>query len=273
LIANLLRIQIGRYLITPDFRHLAIENDFDKSWDAHLQQVRNQSHVIVVGPTRSRDYESALQNMLDTHYEKHKAAFFQLTSLILVDFIRWDNGKTDISKVIESLKTLNVPDTYLLELNAAKDSLSLSNTQQVNGHSLIPESIKLEIDEKLCFVIMPFAEKLNPIYENIIKPVVTELKLNPLRADEIFKSTPILDDIIHHIKKAKFLIADLTDRNPNVFYELGLAHALNKEVILLSQSLSDIPFDLQHFRIIIYQDSIAGADILRASLKKFIKNL
>jgi hypothetical protein len=62
----------------------------------------------------------------------------------------------------------------------------------------------------------------------------------------------------------------LTDRNPNVFYELGLAHALNKEVILLTQDINDVPFDLRHFRIIVYQDSISGADKLKSTLKDFI---
>jgi hypothetical protein len=120
---------------------------------------------------------------------------------------------------------------------------------------------------------MPFTEMLNPIYESIIKPVLKDLKYTALRADEIFTSKPIIDDIWTNIKKAKFLIADLTDRNPNVFYELGLAHALAKEVILLTQNLNDIPFDLRHYRIIVYQDSISGADKLKSTLKGFINEL
>ncbi len=117
---------------------------------------------------------------------------------------------------------------------------------------------------------MPFTDKLNPIYESIIKPVIKDLKLECLRADEVFTSKPIIEDIWESIKKAKFLVADLTDRNPNVFYELGLAHALNKDVILLTQDLDDVPFDLRHFRIIVYQDSISGADKLKGILKDFI---
>ena len=126
------------------------------------------------------------------------------------------------------------------------------------------------IDNQLCFVLMPFNDKLNPVYESIIKVLLKELEYKSLRADEIFTSKPIIDDIMLNIRRSKFLIADLTDRNPNVFYELGLAHALEKDVILLTQDLNDIPFDLKHYRIIIYQNSISGADKLKNDLKEFI---
>jgi hypothetical protein len=76
-----------------------------------------------------------------------------------------------------------------------------------------------------------------------------------MRADaDIFGTGKIIDQIWRGITSAKILVAELTDRNPNVFYELGLAHALNKPVVLVCSRSSeqDVPFDLQHIRVIYY---------------------
>lgn len=273
LVSNLLRIHIGRYLKTPHFNHFALEHNLDNVWEVAKQYIRDQRKVIMIGFDLSSDYEEAYQLVLDTYYNKNKETFFELISLTLEDFIRWDQGKTDISKVITSLEALNIPGKYLLKLSMAKDEPFLGKDDLIPEKSPVLTHEKLKVDNKLCFVIMPFTDKLNPIYERIIKPIIKELNLTALRADEIFTSKPIIEDVWNNIKKAKFLIADLTDRNPNVFYELGLAHAFNKEVVLISQSLHDVPFDLRHFRIIIYKDSISGADELKSTLKQYIKEV
>lgn len=130
---------------------------------------------------------------------------------------------------------------------------------------------KERIDRKLCFVLMPFDEKFTPIYNNIIKKVVESFGLKCKRAGEIFGTKPIIEDVWEHIQRARILIADLTGRNPNVFYELGLSHAIKKEVILITQNLKDLPFDLKHYRCIVYEDSISGADRLKEGLANTLK--
>jgi hypothetical protein len=114
------------------------------------------------------------------------------------------------------------------------------------------------LDTSACFVLMPFADKFQPIYEDHIQRIVTEAGLSSQRADEIASTNLITWDIWERINKARFLIADLTDRNPNVFYEVGVAHAISKDVILLTQSMGDIPFDLQSLRFIVYEYSPRG---------------
>ncbi len=104
----------------------------------------------------------------------------------------------------------------------------------------------------ICFVISPFGEPFDTYYLRVIKPVLDEQGLYAMRGDSLYRPTTIMDDIWSGIKDAKILIAELTGRNPNVFYELGLAHALSKPVILLSQSIDDVPFDLRGIRIILY---------------------
>lgn len=104
-----------------------------------------------------------------------------------------------------------------------------------------------------CFVMQPFASPLGDYYEKIYKPAIEKAGLKSVRADaDIFGTGKIIDQVWRGITQAKILVAELTSRNPNVFYELGLAHALEKPVVLVSSTEDDVPFDLQHIRVIYY---------------------
>jgi len=113
---------------------------------------------------------------------------------------------------------------------------------------------KVKIDSSdSCFVMQPFAFPLGGYYEKIYKPAIEKAGLKPVRADaDIFGTGKIIDQVWRGINEAKVLVAELTSRNPNVFYELGLAHAYRKPVVLVSSSDDDVPFDLRHIRIIYY---------------------
>jgi hypothetical protein len=105
---------------------------------------------------------------------------------------------------------------------------------------------------KTCFTIMPYGGWFDNYYEIIYKPAIEDAGCIPYRADDIYRPGTIVHDIWNYTKKANILLADLTGKNPNVFYELGLAHALAKPVILVTESIEDIPFDLRALRIIEY---------------------
>jgi hypothetical protein len=116
-----------------------------------------------------------------------------------------------------------------------------------------------------CFVMMPFAKPVGNHYQFIYEPAIRKAGLTPIRADnEIFGTGKIIDQVWSGINSAKVLIAELTNRNPNVFYELGLAHALEKPVVLVSSNENDVPFDLQHIRVIYYDvnDPFWGTKLL-----------
>jgi hypothetical protein len=104
-----------------------------------------------------------------------------------------------------------------------------------------------------CFVMMPFGPWYDTYYKEIYIPAIKEAGFEPVRADELFSSGSVVEQIWEQIDKAKVLLADLTGKNPNVFYELGLAHANRKPVIFTSGILEDVPFDLRHLRVIIYE--------------------
>ena len=129
------------------------------------------------------------------------------------------------------------------------------------------------LDPQLCFVLMPFAGQFKPIYDDHIKPIVLKAGLQCERADDIRGTNLITWDIWERINRARFLIAELTDRNPNVFYELGLAHALSKDVILLTQSMEFVPFDLKILRCIPYEFTPRGTQSLEKALSATIECL
>jgi hypothetical protein len=110
----------------------------------------------------------------------------------------------------------------------------------------------------LVFVIMPFATELRPVYDDHIRAVAARLHITSTRADDFFAASSVISDVWDAINYAHVLIADCTNRNPNVFYELGIAHTLGKPVILIAQNKDDIPFDVQHIRTILYDFTPRG---------------
>ena len=119
-----------------------------------------------------------------------------------------------------------------------------------------------------CFVLMPFDESFDDVYNIGIKESCEKAGAYCERVDEQIFDERILDRIYNQIAKADFVIADMTGRNANVFYEVGYAHALGKRTILLTKDAGDIPFDLKHFPHIIYGDSLSS---LRNDLTKRVE--
>lgn len=128
-----------------------------------------------------------------------------------------------------------------------------------------------------CFVMMPFDEKFTPVYEQAIRPAIAALtshRLDCVRADKILAAGIVAEQIRKAIHDAAICVADLTGNNPNVIYEVALAHEANKPVILLTQDPPEkLPFDIRHFRAISYRiESLpALADDLTRSLAVEVK--
>lgn len=123
-----------------------------------------------------------------------------------------------------------------------------------------------------CFVMMPFGEWMDSYYREIYVPAIREAGMEPVRADELFSTGSVIEQIWEQISRAKVLLADLTGKNANVFYELGLAHAANKPVVFTTGALDDVPFDLRHLRVAVYdiRDPSWG-EKLRLNLAVYLK--
>jgi hypothetical protein len=123
---------------------------------------------------------------------------------------------------------------------------------------------KSTLPKPFIFVLMPFDSSFDDIYKFGIKGAAEDVGAYAERIDEQIFIEGMLDRIFNQISKADFVVADMTGRNPNVFYEVGYAHALGKIVILLTQDPKDIPFDLQHRQHTVYGGKI---DLLRTELQ------
>ena len=149
------------------------------------------------------------------------------------------------------------------------------NTIQINP-IFGPASYK--IDDRLAFVLMPFTLELTEIYTTVIKPTIerNDIGLVCKRADDIKSNRTIIEDIWKSICEARVIIADMTNLNANVMYELGLAHTLGKETILLYQKSEleiKFPFDLSHIRRIEYSNTITGSKKLEDELKQTLETI
>lgn len=122
------------------------------------------------------------------------------------------------------------------------------------------------------FVLMPFADELRAVYEDHICSAARELSLTVARADDFFATNSIIRDVWNAIAQANIVIADCTGRNPNVFYELGIAHTLGRPAILVAQDMSDIPFDVRHVRAIIYDFTPRGMKKFESDLKATLEH-
>jgi hypothetical protein len=133
--------------------------------------------------------------------------------------------------------------------------------------------LKFKKRKNHCFYLSPFSEPFNTIYRDHVVKAVTSQGFTIERADEIFGTGVIIDDIWEAINTASIVIADMTGRNPNVMYEIGMAHTVGKPVIMITQGIEDVPFDLKHYRYIVYEYTPRGCQHLEDKLVGMVKFL
>ncbi len=121
------------------------------------------------------------------------------------------------------------------------------------------------VDTNLISVMMPFGQELSPVYESI-KQASANAGFVCRRADDIWDHSTIIQDVFSLIFQSYIVVCDFTGKNPNVFYEAGIAHTLGKHVVPITQSANDIPFDLQHHRYAVYLNNNEGREKLMDEL-------
>lgn len=172
---------------------------------------------------------------------------------------------------------------FLRAFTASDDNVEAPNAERGTGNeenlviakpsrTLSPHARPREFLDS-CFVMMPFGSWFDRYYAEIYAPAIRDAGFEPVRADELFSTGSVVEQIWEQIVKAKVLLADLTDKNANVFYELGLAHAAKKPVVFTARRVEDIPFDLRHLRVLIYETQEPDwSEKLKRSLTDFLKN-
>ena len=191
-----------------------------------------------------------------------------------------------IKKMQPRVKTIILSAYPLNDQIASNISVDIDGYIEKGGDANYILSVLNKIDEidrrhshKVCFVIMPFSEtktcnssQWTEIFDKMIKPAVEEAGYNYIcrRSEAIVGN--IIDDILDELNRADLVIADLTDKNPNVFYELGVRHALRDATILIAQSIKDVPFDLRPYAIQAYDWTIErNRELFKDRIKQIIR--
>lgn len=133
-----------------------------------------------------------------------------------------------------------------------------------------PNAVESPID---IFVLMPFHTSFEKVYFGYIGPKAHELGLKAIRADDIFSPKPFMEKVWDGICAAKLILADCTSMNPNVFYEIGIAHTVGKKIVFITRSPDDIPSDIKHYEYILYDDANLDHSVNRITeyIKKFFR--
>lgn len=121
------------------------------------------------------------------------------------------------------------------------------------------------IEPTLVSAMMPFDPRFDAVYATLQR-TSEAVKCRCRRADDIWENPEVIQDVVNLIDRSKVVICDCTGRNPNVFYEAGIAHTLGREVILITQNQADIPFDLRHLRYLTYLNNGEGLNDLASRL-------
>lgn len=200
------------------------------------------------------------------------------------DLIKLSGFDVELLQKDYNLKVCIVGSTISLFVNGIKIFSSTSNLPIAKTNvgmwvrsksKIMISNFRTDSQKPSAFIVSQFGEKYDILYKDVIRPICEENGYMPLRGDEMPTNTAILDDIIKSIKDCAVIIAEITPDNPNVFYEIGYAHALNKPTILLCEKTcrSKLPFDLSGFRTIFYDNSIGGKNLIESQLQKHLQAL
>ena len=129
-----------------------------------------------------------------------------------------------------------------------------------------------EIEDDLVSVMMPFDQSFDAVYDSITN-AAKAADMRCLRADDIWEHQTVIQDVVSLIDRSRVVVCDVTNRNPNVFYETGIAHSLDRATVVIAQTAEDVPFDLRHHRYLQYLNNGEGLEKLASDLAERLRTL
>ncbi len=204
------------------------------------------------------------------------------------------NGKFDFYKQSGEHSNIKAKKTYHLEirLNGSHVLLIADGVEVISYNLPIPtkqtqvgifclsqsnitiRKFDVKASKPKAFMVMQFSNQYNELYEDVVKEVINEsFELDVIKADEIYGPGIILSHITKHIAESKVIIAEISPQNSNVFYEVGYAHALNKPTILIAVKGTKLPFDVSPFKVLFYENTIAGKKRIKQGLSQHLSSI
>lgn len=150
--------------------------------------------------------------------------------------------------------------------------LMLNQQKKALSPKVFSVDLLYQQEDDLVAVMMPFSAEFKPVYA-ALQVTTTAVGLRCARADDIWEHHAVIQDIVNLIAKARVVVCDCTGKNPNVFYEIGIAHCLGKEVILITQAEGDVPFDLRHLRYLPYLRNKEGLNELSKAVQARLRTV
>lgn len=230
---------------------------------------------MIVAPKTPMDRQNAMRDavmavsqfkeVLDFYKGKFPELEFFRNKLVKDFQIPKDRVDVFVSVLNENLN-------YLKSFGFDRDLTSAKPDDAVVGDASRESTPREFLDT--CFMMMPFGGHYDTYYREVYAPAIKDAGFEPVRADEIFQTGTVMEQIWTQLEKCFVVLAELTGRNPNVFYEMGLAHAAKKPVVFVSASLEDVPFDLKHLRIVLYDTSNPfWGDKLRKDIATYLREV
>ncbi len=173
---------------------------------------------------------------------------------------------------IGSFVTLTVDGVHVLSANLPRAiSPSQVGLLFVGEDDITASNYTVQTTQPKAFVVMEFGSPYDDVYGEVIERVCSSFEIDVNRADEIYSPGLIIADITREITESKVIIAEITPRNPNVYFEVGYAHAYNKPTILIAEKGTELPFDVSPFRVLLYENSIGGRTRLEEGLSRHLE--
>jgi len=224
-------LYIGYSLTDPDFLQI---RDVVR---ARLGKFERMGYMVQFNVGQSREEELLKQKL---HIINLRSSRSRTRAEALLEFFRTIQEHVD-SQQAHRMRSLR-PDVFD----------RIGSTMLTKTISSTDSGALLSSQSDLCFVLLPFRPEFDEVYRDLIVPAARSVWLKPLRADDIYAPGQVIEQIRVAIQQARLCVADITGANPNVLYEMGIAHTLGKPTIVLAKSIDDVPFDLRSTRVIIY---------------------
>ena len=218
------------------------------------------------------------KNALNSHWVHREIDTARAGGAVIVPIIIDDMSMQDLEHFWLHLSYAHHYDSNLLKkLPQMVDTLARDvrdfRLEKATGNTIFGKPDTSQQFQCDVFMVMPFKKELNSVYVDHIRPVVTTLGLTIRRGDDPFSEHNIMRNVWSLTCNARMIIADCTGKNPNVFYEMGIAHTLGKLLIPITQRKEHIPFDIRGLRYIQYEFSTRGLKQLEGELVAAIQSL
>ena len=265
-----------------------VENDRKGSiWSGRVLQNTNEAIMTKYQPNGALDIDAVLSLptlLLDEGVDDEKVKIVTLSKAVK------NGNRYDLTYEIKH----NLPKLVNADIKYLSDELELNTGELGTNHWAIkdvdlfhvllsyqmeqrPKPFVFELSEKpvnpqLVSFMMPFSDPFKSVYQGLKTNLEAE-GYECQKADDMWVNTHIMTDIIELICTSAVIVCDLSNKNPNVFYEAGIAHTLGKEVILITQSEADVPFDLRSIRYLQYLPNSEGIAKLATEVSKRVQQI